>query len=111
MLPIVAMLIMSGFTCVQCCRLMTGDLSFAREHFDDLVPNALGAPDTPWPLDPSNGLINTSNVLIDWPSGMQDRYELSNHNSVANAFGYCEDIYYSRKNLQLYVATSMFLGE
>ena len=70
---------------------MTGDLSFAREHFDALVPNALGMADTPWPLDPSNGLINTSDVLIDWPSGMQDRYELSSHNSVANAFGYCED--------------------
>jgi hypothetical protein len=40
-----------------------------------------------WPLDPTNGLINTSNVLIDWPSGMRDRYELTAHNSVANAFG------------------------
>jgi hypothetical protein len=42
---------------------------------------------------------------------MQDRYELSNHNSVANAFGYCEDIISSRKSVPLYVATSILLGE
>ena len=71
-------------------RLMTGDLSFAREHFDALVPNALGVAGTPWPLDPSTGLINSSDVLIDWPAGMQDRYELTPQNSVANAFGYCK---------------------
>jgi hypothetical protein len=40
-----------------------------------------------FPIDPTNGLINTSDVLIDWPSGMRDRYELTQHNSVANAFG------------------------
>ena len=68
--------------------LMTGDLSFAREHFDDLVANALGVAGTPWPLDPATGLVNTSDVLIDWPSGMQDRYVLSDKNSVANAFSY-----------------------
>ena len=68
--------------------LMTGDLSFAREHFDNLVANALGVAGTPWPLDPATGLVNTSDVLIDWPSGMQDRYVLSDKNSVANAFSY-----------------------
>lgn len=53
--------------------LMTGDLSFARQHFDALVPNALGVAGTPWPLDPATGLVNSSDVLIDWPPGMQDR--------------------------------------
>ena len=67
--------------------LMTGDTSFAAEHFDQLVANALGLAGTPWPIDPTNGLINTSDVLIDWPSGMRDRYVLTQHNSVANAFG------------------------
>lgn len=68
--------------------LMTGDLSFAREHFDELVANALGFPNTPWPTDPKTGLINTSDVLIDWPSGMRDRYVLTDRNSVANAFSF-----------------------
>lgn len=67
--------------------LMTGDTSFAAQHFDQLVFNALGAVGTPWPIDPANGLINTSDVLIDWPAGMRDRYVLTQHNSVANAFG------------------------
>ena len=34
-----------------------------------------------------SAVINTSDVLIDWPSGMRDRYVLTQHNSVANAFG------------------------
>eukprot|EP01047_Picozoa_sp_COSAG01_P029217 COSAG01_NODE_1996_length_8691_cov_10.109055_8_plen_130_part_00 len=67
--------------------LMTGDTSFAAKHFDQLVGNALGAAGSPWPVDPANGLINTSDVLIDWPSGMRDRYVLTPFNSVANAFG------------------------
>ena len=67
--------------------LMTGDTSFAAKHFDELVANALGVAGTPWPIDPANGLVNTSDVLIDWPSGMRDNYVLTQHNSVANAFG------------------------
>ena len=91
--------------------LMTGDTSFAVKHFDQLVSNALGAVGTPWPVDPTNGrecntavscllpyrsasnaallsaVINTSDVLVDWPSGMRDHYVLTQHNSVANAFG------------------------
>jgi hypothetical protein len=67
--------------------LMTGDTSFAAKHFDQLVGNALGAAGSPWPVDPANGLINTSDVLIDWPSGMRDRFVLTPFNSVANAFG------------------------
>jgi hypothetical protein len=55
----------------------------ATLHEPDTVLNLLRQ----WPVDPSNGLINTSDVLIDWPSGMRDNYVLTQHNSVANAFG------------------------
>ena len=44
--------------------LMTGDTSFAKEHFDALVPNALGQPGTDWPIDPNTGLVNSSNVSL-----------------------------------------------
>ena len=44
--------------------LMTGDTSFAKAHFDALVPNALGQPGTDWPIDPNTGLVNSSNVSL-----------------------------------------------
>ena len=34
------------------------------------------------------GLVNTSDVLVDWPEGRRDNYVISQLNSVANAFGY-----------------------
>ena len=39
-------------------------------------------------MDPETGLVNTSAVLVDWPPGMRDRYEINPLNSVANAFSY-----------------------
>ena len=63
--------------------LHTGDLSFARQHFDALVPAALAHL-----IDPQWGLVKTADVLVDWPPGQRDRFNVSVYNAVANAFAY-----------------------
>ena len=68
--------------------LQTGDIEFAREHFDEMVGSALGIEGTPWPTDSKTGLVKTTSVLIDWPPGRRDNYSLGEINSVANAWSY-----------------------
>ena len=68
--------------------LSTGDLAIAETYFDDLVGSALGLANTPWPTDNNTGLVYTDDVLIDWPPGRRDNYNLTKINSVANAWSY-----------------------
>ena len=63
--------------------LHTGDLRFASDHFDELVGSVLAGG-----FIGENGLLNQSNVLVDWPMGMRDNYVITEVNSVANAFSY-----------------------
>ena len=68
--------------------LTTGDLALAEAQFDALVASALGVAGTAWPTDNATGLVKTDDVLIDWPPGRRDNYNLTELNSVANAFSY-----------------------
>ena len=61
--------------------LHTGDLSVARAHFDKLAPSSLFKL-----INATSGLVQTDNVLVDWPPGMRDGFVVTANNAVANAF-------------------------
>ena len=79
--------------------IMARDDAHGRPSFSRHTTAVVGAGGR---IDAHVGLVDSDQVLIDWPPNERDRYVLSRYNSVANAFAY--------RGLRTLVEIAIWLG-